>query len=195
MVPRKTSLIPPLIRWPPWTRQLLDVTVTVGSLVVCLLLLPTRLPGMELLGIGPNWLLIWVVAWSLNRTVAQGVFAGLVLGILQDGLSASDPTHAVSLMVVGFLAARLQKQRYIQEDFISVALVVFGMSVLAETVTAVQFSLESLWGDSAGVGRPLRDIWAYHQQVTLASAILSSLWAPVIYFPLDRWWSKMNLFE
>ena len=195
MVSRKTSLIPPFARWPSWLRQGLDASVTVGSLLVCLLLLPTRLPGMELLGIGPNWLLIWVVAWSLNRTVGQGIMAGLTVGIIQDGMSSADPTHAASLIVVGVLAARLQKQRYIQEDFISVALVVFGMSVVAETVTALQFSMETLWGDGTETGRSLSDIWTYHQRVTLASAILSSLWAPAIYFPLERWWEKMNLSE
>lgn len=188
-------MIPPFARWPSWLRQGLDASVTVGSLLVCLLLLPTRLPGMELLGIGPNWLLIWVVAWSLNRTVGQGILAGLTVGIIQDGMSSADPTHAASLIVVGVLAARLQKQRYIQEDFISVALVVFGMSVVAETVTALQFSMETLWGDATEMGRSLSDIWTYHQRVTLASAILSSLWAPAIYFPLERWWEKMNLLE
>ena len=110
-------------------------------------------------------------------------------------MSSADPTHAASLIVVGVLAARLQKQRYIQEDFISVALVVFGMSVVAETVTALQFSMETLWGDATEMGRSLSDIWTYHQRVTLASAILSSLWAPAIYFPLERWWEKMNLLE
>ncbi|MBE9040156.1 rod shape-determining protein MreD [Oscillatoriales cyanobacterium LEGE 11467] len=195
MVSRKTSFVTPLARWPSWMRRGLDAIVTVGSLLLCLLLLPTRIPGMELLGIGPNWLLIWVVAWSLNRTVWQGVLAGLTIGIVQDGMSSSHPTHAASLIAVGVLAARLQKQRYIQEDFISVALVVFGMSVVAETVTALQFSIDSLWGDASGTGRSLSEIWTYHQRVTLASAILSSLWAPAIYFPLDRWWGKMNLLE
>jgi rod shape-determining protein MreD len=142
---------------------------------------------MELLGIGPNWLLIWVVAWSIKRTSFQGAIAGLALGMIQDGMTSPHPTHTLSLILVGILTARIQKQRYIEEDFISVALIVFGMAVMGETVTAIQYSFQA--------NHNLAEIWAYHQQVALASAILSSLWAPAIYYPLNRWWERMNLLD
>lgn len=179
--------IPPLARWHPRTRQFVDWTLTVGSVLLCLLMLPTRLPGMELLGIGPNWLLIWVVAWSVKRTVWSGLFAGIVLGLLQDAMTSPSPTHAVSLGIVGMLTGLLQKQRFIEEDFISIALIVFVMAFVAETI----FGLElSLMGDYK-----TEYIWAYYQRVALASAILSSLWAPVLYYPLNRWWQEMKLLE
>ncbi|HEY9666830.1 MAG TPA: rod shape-determining protein MreD [Coleofasciculaceae cyanobacterium] len=168
----------------PWARQIFNWVVTVGSVILCLLVLPARLPGMELLGIAPNWLLIWVVAWSLKRSVVQGALAGLALGLIQDGMTSFDPTHIISLALVGMLTARIQKQRYIQEDFISVALIVFGMAVVGETVTAIQYSL---MGD-----RNLAEIWTDHQRIALSSAILSSLWAPVVYYPLNRWWEWIN---
>ncbi len=177
----------PLSRWHPGMRQLLDWMVTVGSALLCLMLLPTRLPGMELLGIGPNWLLIWVVAWSVKRTVLEGLLAGVVLGMLQDAMTSPDPTHAITLGLVGLLTGLTQKQRFIQEDFISIALIVFVMAVLAETIFGLQLSLV---GD-----RQVEYIWAYYQRVALASAILSSLWAPVVYYPLNRWWQKMRLLE
>ena len=171
----------------PWARQIINWVVTVGSVILCLMVVPTRLPGMELLGIAPNWLLIWVVAWSIKRTSVQGALAGLVLGLMQDGMTAHQPTHVLSLVVVGILTGRIQKQRYIQEDFISVALIVFGMAVVGETVTAIQYSLQ---GD-----RNLAEIWTDHQRIALSSAILSSLWAPVLYYPLNRWWERMNFIE
>jgi len=176
-----------LSRWNPSTRHILNAIVIAVSVIICLLILPTRLPGMELLGIGPNWLLIWVVSWSVKRTPRQGIVAGLSLGLLQDAMTAPHPTHAISLALVGYSTARLQKQRYIQEDFISVALIVFGMTFLEETVRALQFSVQ---GD-----RTLAEIWIYYQRIALSSAILSSLWAPVIYFPLNRWWERLNLLE
>lgn len=171
----------------PRARQIVNWSVTVGSAIICLLFLPARLPGMELLGIGPNWPLIWVVAWSVKRTAVQGAVAGLALGMIQDGMTALEPTHALGLALVGILTARIQKQRYIQEDFISVALIVFGMAVVAETVSAIQFSLQ---GDRTWV-----DVWTAHQRLALSSAILSSLWAPVVYYPLNHWWEKMNVLE
>jgi rod shape-determining protein MreD len=168
---------------------LLNACVTVGSVVICLLMLPTRLPGTQLLGVTPNWLLIWVVAWSVERSAFEGAVAGVVLGLLQDGLTAHHPTHALSLMVVGILTARLQKQRYIQEDLVSVALIVFGMAVVAETVMALQVTFNHLFLPNSPYGS-LGQIWFYHQKVALSSAILSSMWAPALYYPLKRWWEK-----
>ncbi|NJL87144.1 MAG: rod shape-determining protein MreD [Leptolyngbyaceae cyanobacterium SM1_1_3] len=176
------------------TRRLLNGAVTVGSVLLCLLLLPTRIPGMEILGVGPNWVLMWVVAWSVKRTAFEGAIAGLVLGLLQDAMTAAQPTHVPALMLVGVLTARLQKQRYIQEDIVSVALIVFGMAVIAETVTAIQISLHNLV-QPGSFYPPLVEIWVYHQRVALSSAILSSLWAPAVYYPLNRWWEKERLIE
>ncbi|MGQ4646013.1 rod shape-determining protein MreD [Lyngbya aestuarii] len=176
-----------LSQYSPWFRQIINCLVTLCSVFICLMVLPVRLQGMELLGIAPNWLLIWVVAWSVKRTAFQGALAGLALGMIQDGMTAPYPSHVLSLAVVGILTARIQKQRYIQEDFISVALIVFGMAVVGETVTAIQYSL---MGD-----RNLAEIWADHQRIALSSAILSSLWAPVVYYPLNRWWERLSLME
>ncbi|MGI8501848.1 MAG: rod shape-determining protein MreD [Hassallia sp.] len=183
--PPSKPKVKPLSQWHPRLRQVLDLTVTVGSVLLCLMMLPTRLPGMELLGIAPNWLLIWVVSWSVKRTVFQGALAGIVLGLLQDAMTSPNPSHAISLGIVGMITGFMQKQRFIQEDFISIALIVFGMTVLEETIFA---SLLSWMGD-----RNIQDIWTYYQKVALASAILSSLWAPVLYYPLNRWWQQIKL--
>jgi rod shape-determining protein MreD len=163
---------------------MLNTGVIIASVLLCLFLLPTRLPGMELLHIAPDWLLIWMVTWSIQRTPTQACFMGVILGLLQDGMTAPWPTHTLSLALVGLLSSYLQKQRLILDDFVSVALVVFGMAIVAETVLALQFGII---GD-----RPLDDIWIDHQRIALASAILSSLWAPAIYLPLSHWWKLIN---
>ncbi|MDX1977041.1 MAG: rod shape-determining protein MreD, partial [Pseudanabaenaceae cyanobacterium bins.68] len=147
-----------------------------------------RLPGMTLMHIAPNWLLIWLVTWSLNRPVVIAVAAGAALGLLQDGMAevgnvAPIPTHSLGLAIAGGLTALLQKQRYVQEDFISVALIVFGMAVLVETVIALQLSL---------FGWSLDQVWLTHQRIALASAILSSLWSPVLHFPMSRFWRWLD---
>lgn len=169
---------------PPFLRQSLNGLIIAGSVLLCSLLLMARLPGMELLGIAPHWILIWVVAWSVKRSIWEGAIAGLALGWIQDGLTSAQPSHVLSLVVVGVLTARLQKQKYIQEDFISVALIVFGMAIVAETITAIQYVFMGI--------RDLGDIWLDHQRIALTSAILSSLWAPALYYPLSRWWMFMN---
>ncbi|GAX37070.1 hypothetical protein NIES3585_31100 [Nodularia sp. NIES-3585] len=191
---RLKMLNKPLERWHPGIRKLLNWAVTVGSVLFCLLMLPTRFLGMELLGIGPNWLLIWVVAWSVKRSVWEGMLAGIVLGLLQDAMTSPDPTHAITLGFVGFLTALLQKQRFMEEDFISIALIVFVMAVVAETIFGLQLTLMS-YAEGGQSLRQVSSIWAYYQRVALASAILNSLWAPVIYYPLNLWWQKMKLLE
>jgi rod shape-determining protein MreD len=167
----------------------LNILVTVGSALLCLVLSPSRIPGMELLGIVPNWTLIWVVAWSVKRTPWESAIAGLVVGLLQDAMTAPHPTHTLNLIVVGVLTARLQKQRYIQEDIVSIALIVFGMAVVSETVMALQVSVDRLFVRSS-LYPSLGEIWQFHQRVALSSAILSSLWAPAVYYPLNRWWER-----
>jgi len=174
---------------PPFYQQswFLNTLVTAGSVLLCLLLLPGRISGIELIGVAPHWLLIWVVAWSVKRTVWEGAIAGLVLGLLQDAMTAPQPTHTLSLIVVGVLTARLQKHRYLQEDIVSIALIVFAMAVIAETVLALQISFDQLLSDGS-LHPSLPQVWLYHQRVALSSAILSSLWAPALYYPLNRWW-------
>jgi len=67
--------------------------------------------------------------------------------------------------------------------------------VLAETIIAAQFSVQVILGSATGNNRPLAEIWFYHQRIALCSAILSSLWAPVAYYPLNRWWERISAVE
>ncbi|MEM1308610.1 MAG: rod shape-determining protein MreD [Cyanobacteria bacterium P01_D01_bin.71] len=166
----------------------INIVVVLGSALACSLLLPMRLPGIVLLGVGPSWLLIWLVAWSVQRTGAEGAIAGFILGLLHDGLTGFFPTHTIGLTLVGFLTARIQKQRFIQEDFISVAIIVFGMTVIAQTAMALQISVHQLISPTSPYPS-LPEIWLQHQRIALSSAILSSLWAPAVYYPLSRWWA------
>jgi rod shape-determining protein MreD len=165
-------------------RQLLSILLIVGSVLLCALLSFARLPGMELLGIGPNWLLIWVVVWSLQRSTLPGVIAGLALGWIQDGLTSTYPSHALTLSLVGFLAARLGKNRRLRDNFIALIWIVFVLAGLAEIATALQYVLQK-------VRSPI-DIWRDCERIALSSAILSSLWAPAFAYPFNSCWEKLR---
>jgi rod shape-determining protein MreD len=172
---------------------LINALVIGLSVLICALLVPTRWPGMELINIAPNWLMMWVVAWSVKRSVWAGMVAGIVLGAIQDGLSGSHmPSHIFSLVAVGVLTALLQKQRYIQEEVVSIAIITFFMTGVAEAVTAIQYILQTRTSFADIASSP---IWLRYQQVALASAILSSLWMPVLYYPLNCWWEKVESVE
>ncbi len=144
---------------------------------------------MDILGVGPNWLLVWVVVWSISRTPFDGAIAGVVLGLLQDGLTGTFPTHVTGLVFAGILTAQLHRRRFLQEDLISIALIVFGLAVVTETIMALQVTGQYLLGEDSPYTN-LGTIWKYYQRVALSSAILSSLWAPALYYPLKKWWDR-----
>lgn len=164
---------------------LMNGAVTVFSLILCALALPLRLPGMNLAGVGPHWLLAWLVAWSIKRDALQGILAGIAVGLLQDSLTAPQPTHVLGLVLVGLITGRLSKQRLVAEEFVSVSLLVFGMAGLVEFVMALQLSWGGDW--------PLAIVWERLPQTALSSAILSSLWTPVVYYPLNHWWNRVQM--
>lgn len=166
----------------------LNYGVIVGSLLLFSMLLFTRLPGMTILGFSPQWLLMWVIAWSVKRDLLYALLGAIAVGWIHDSLTVSGvPSHIPGFMLVAYLTSSWRQQRYLQEDFISLALLVFGMTFIAEMVMAVQHLLSGLraWGT----------IWQEMQQIALASAVLSSLWAPVICTPLVRWWDQVRLLD
>jgi rod shape-determining protein MreD len=179
-----------LSKLPSTQHHILNGFIIVGSVLVCCLLSFVRLPGVELLGIAPDWLLLWVIVWSLRRSLFQSIVAGFALGMLQDGLtstSVSAPSHIFPFVLVSFLTVKIQKQRYFTEAFISVILIVFAMAIVAETTIAMQYVVYKI--------RPLAAIWLDYQRIALSSAIMMSLWAPVIYYPLNYWWEEMKKWE
>ena len=162
---------------------ILNTLVIVISVTLCCLLYLLRLPGTELLGISPNWLLIWIIAWSVKRSVWQAAIAGVALGWIYDSLTIGNPSHVLSLVMVGVITASLNKERYIGEDFVSMALIVFVMTIMAETIFALQYVWLQL--------RSFTEIWHDYLRITTVSAVITSLWTPAIYVPLNRWWEMI----
>ncbi|MGD1864119.1 MAG: rod shape-determining protein MreD, partial [Phormidesmis sp.] len=65
-------------------------------------------------------------------------------------------------------------------------------AIINETAMALQLSAQHVFSEEP-LHVSLGDIWLYHQRVALSSAIISSLWAPVLFYPLKRWWEKYRL--
>ena len=166
------------------SRFILNILVTVASLLLCTFLSLMRLPGMEILGIAPNWLLIWLVSWSLNRSCLDSVVAGLAIGTIQDSLTSNYPSHIMVFGLIGLLTSRLHRQRYVKEELIAVVLIVFVMTLIADGAIAFQYYLQG--------GKNLADLWFDYQRIGLTSALLSSLWTPLLYYPLQQWWRQFS---
>ena len=164
--------------------KILNIIFIVISVAICSVLMLIKIPGMELLENRPNWLLIWLIAWSLGRSVSQGAIAGLTIGWIYDGIMGITPSHAFSFVIVGVITSRLQKQKYIGEDFISVAFIVFFMNILAETTFA--------WLYMRTYFLSISQVWSQYQQVAIVSAIITSLWSPIFYYPFNLWQKRFR---
>lgn len=173
---------------PKSTLTWINYGVIVGTLLIASMLLLTRIPGMTILGFSPQWLLMWVIAWSVKRDILYALLGAIAVGWLHDSLTISGiPSHIPGFLLVAFLTASWRQQRYLQEDFISLALLVFAMTFVAEMVMAVQYLMLGLLSFSI--------VWTEAQQVALASAVLSSLWAPITCTPLVRWWDQVRMLD
>lgn len=167
--------------------KILDLAFIFLSLIACIFLMLFRIPGVELLGTSPNWLLIWLIAWSLKKTIWQGAIAGLLVGWVYDAITLAKPSHTFAFIFVGICTARLQKQKYTGEDFISVAFIVFFMTIFSETIFAYQY-LRMHW-------LSVSEVLSKYQQTTIISAIITSLWSPIFYYPFNLWQQKMKQWQ
>ena len=183
----------------PLVRNGLNGLAIVGSAGICLLLLPTRFPGMEILGVGPSWLVMWTIAWSLRRSIWHAATAGIVLGLIQDGMTLPSistlgtlPSHALSLATVGVLTFVLCKRRYLTDEIIPVTITTFGLTIVSELVTGSQYLVQTATSQSLDACfDSFSHLWTNQSPVMLITAILSSLWMPIIYYPLHLWWQKV----
>lgn len=184
---------------PPLVRTGLHVSIVIVSIGLCLMLLPTRLPGMEILGVGPSWLVMWIITWSIHRSIWHAATAGIVLGLIQDGMTFPAaatlgivPTHVLSLTTVGVLAFWLHKQRYLDHTILSVSIAAFFLTLVSEFVTGLQYFVETAISQSSAASiDSLNHFWTNQSAVILIAAILSGLWMPILYYPLHLWWQKM----
>ncbi len=167
--------------------QVFNIIVIILSVIICSVLMFLQIPGVELLDTNPNWLLIWLVAWSLKKSITQGAIAGLIIGWIYDGITAAYPSHVLAFVVVGVCTSALKKQKYTGEDFISVAFIVFFMTFIAETIFAIQY-FRMYWFS-------LSEVWYKYQQIALVSAIITSLWSPIFYYPFSLWQLKFKQLE
>lgn len=155
----------------------LQKLIIIISLTICCLLLMVRIPGLELLGVTPNWLLIWLVIWCVRRNLWQSAIASICLGLIWDSLTGIFPSHVLGLFIVGICTSNVYGNQYIKEDLISIMLIVFGMAIINETIIALQYTLQTQI--------PLTHIWLNYQKNSLTSAIISSLSTPLAYYPLN----------
>jgi rod shape-determining protein MreD len=183
----------------PVARNALNLVAILISGGLCLFLSPTRFPGMEILGIGPSWLVMWTIVWSLRRSTWHAATAGIVLGLIQDRMTLPGadplgtlPSHVLSLTTVGVLTVWLEKRRYINDSPIPASIAAFILTIVHEVVIGSQYLLHTKGSLPQGINlNSLSYFWVDRSSVTLIAAVLSAFWMPLLYFPLHMWWKRV----
>jgi rod shape-determining protein MreD len=184
----------------PLLRNGLNGLAIVGSASLCLLLSPTRLSGMEILGVGPSWLVMWTIVWSLRRSLWHAVTAAIILGLIQDAMTiptpgefGTHPSHVVGLTTVAVLTYLLRKSRYLDDAILPVAIATFLLAIVNELMMGLQYLLHISIDRSLEISlESLGYLWTSQSPVISIAAILSGLWMPILYYPLHTWWQKMS---
>lgn len=168
-----------------------DILIIFSTLILCFLLSLVRLPGMEIANITPNWLVIWLAIWSINHSRLQGLVAAVCIALVLDSLTSFYPTHIVGLVLVAWLTYPTKKN--IGEEpksphtIILLMLKIFFLVLLVEGIMFIQYlSLSNSFP---------AQLWVNYQTIGLSSALLSSLWTPFLYYPLNSWWSKLGQYQ
>lgn len=164
--------------------RLYNPLVIIGSVSICALLSLTRWPGTELSGFGPNWFVIWLAVWCIDRTWLQAILAGLCLGWLQDSLSADWPSHAISMMIIALGLQYCFANRIWKSDLLIAPLLVLVSVAINDGIFSLFLSL----------GQGLSPIHTWQQQPSLfwISPVLSALWTPAFFWPLRQWWAYLR---
>ncbi|WP_223173782.1 rod shape-determining protein MreD [Gloeobacter kilaueensis] len=89
-----------------------------------MLALLAPVPSWAIAGSSVDRPLIWIVCFSVRRTLLIAGVAGLTISRAQDGITVARPTHTLDLALAAVLTAHLEKQRFIWEDFISMVLII-----------------------------------------------------------------------
>jgi rod shape-determining protein MreD len=156
---------------------------------------------MEILGVGPSWLVMWTIAWSLHRSLWHATTTGIALGLIQDGMTfpatanlGTVPTHVLSLTIVGVMAFWLRKYRYLDDTILSVSIGTFMLTLVSELVTGLQYLLQMATSQSVAASMDsLSYLWIDRAPIIAIAAILSGLWMPILYYPLSLWWQKFSV--
>ena len=139
---------------------------------------------MELMGFGPNWFVIWLVIWCIDRDLLSTLFAAICLGLIADGLSAPWPSHVVGLVVVAGLVHSLYVHRFWKSDFFITPFIVMLGVLVNDGIMSILFSLK----DDVSI----LYTWQQSPHLFWISPIISAVWTPAFFWPLRSWWSFLK---
>jgi len=129
---------------------------------------------IEILGVTPDLVLIFVAVWAVVRGHEEALIVALLAGFVKD-LATSDPlgTSALALTPIALLAAAT-RIRAVDTEFLPTIIVVaigsLGYGIISMTVLAAT-GQSVAWSDSM-------------LRVVLPASLVNALFTPLVYLPV-----------
>ena len=186
---------------------LLSPLIVVATALLALALGLLSPSWLRLSGFGPNWLILWLLSWSLCKGPIAGVTGGSLLGIVFDTLTIGSGTPLYGLSLMGYVWGRLgRRQKHTQPrswPFLAIhatlgsllvdLTILLQLRLTADPVTgAMSPDTGILPGDVAAAGWSWLDIGRAGLHGTFATALITGLLAPVAVVLLTLLWQRLN---
>jgi rod shape-determining protein MreD len=148
-------------------------------LFVLALLQATFIPALGIMGVTPNFALVFLLIWSAARGTREGLIWAFALGLWLD-LLAMDPlgTHAIGLLAVAVIGGAV-RGRFFRSGAI---LPLLAVVVATMAYGVIEIVIHLFQGDAVNIAGALR--------LALLVSLLNALLVPLAYgvlLVIERW--------
>ncbi len=187
-----------------WPQSLLLVGGITGLAALMLSLLSPS--WLRLGGISPNWLVLWLLPWSLSQGSHAGLMGAVFLGFSLETLTIGAATPLYGLGLLAWLWGRLRRYYHLNHPnpltmatqailgslAVDLTLMV-QLHLMADLCSPqMQFGPGSLCSHGAPVGWSGGEIAAAGLYGTMAAAVVTGLLAPLVSTVLLRLWYRLD---
>ncbi len=159
------------------------ICVSSGLAVPLLTLLAPN--WLSLSGIGPCWVVLWLLPCALEEGPLSGIFSGFCQGLILDGVTLGGPTHIPILILLGFWWGRLGRRGIPIDGSLNLGLLSWIGSVLVGLSLWIQ-----TWILESESSAHSFQVWGLH--TVLAQGIITGLMAPIACSWLLLRWRKRS---
>ena len=185
-----------------WSPPLL---LSAGATGLVVLVLSLASPGwLRLDGVGPNWLVLWLLPWTLSQGVRAGLISACILGFALETVTIGSATPLYGLALLAWAWGRRTGYRplslpspaamAIQASFGSLLVdltLMLQLRLMADPrSTQLQPGSGILSSDVAAAGWFGREITDAGLHGTIAAALVTGVLAPLVGTLLLRLWCQ-----
>lgn len=187
----------------PATAWSLSVLIGAGATGLVVVLLSLSSPGwLRLGGVGPNWLVLWLLPWVLSQGTRAGLIGACILGFALEAMTIGSATPLYGLALLAWFWGRRAGYRHVSPPSPAAMAIQASLgSLLVDVTLMLQLRLLAdprashlqpgsgiLSSDVAAAGWFGREITSAGLHGTMAAALVTGFLAPLVGALLLRLW-------